>query len=77
MKVSLLTPDDVSDRLGIARRTAIKLMYQMPHIVISGTERKRIRITETTLDNWILKNSTGNPIVAIETGAKKKLQRRG
>lgn len=71
-----LSPDDVAKRLKVCRRTAMTLMQQMPHSVIGGVERKRIRVTETNLDAWMMKQAVGKPIVSIETGSRRKLQRR-
>ena len=71
------SPDDVASRLGIGRRLAMTIMNQMPHSVISGTERKRIRVSEEALDSWMVKHSTGNkPPVSKVTGSKRKLARR-
>lgn len=73
-----LGPDDVAQKLGIARRTAINLMNRMPHSVIGGTQRKRIRVSEASLDAWMVKNSIdpGSETVAKTAGSKKKLERR-
>ena len=68
-----LNADQVANRLGIARRTALILMQRMPHAVISGKERKRIRVSESQLEAWLMKNSTGKP---VKTGNKKRLTRR-
>lgn len=72
-----LTADQVAERLNVSRRTAMSLMYQMPHSVIGGTVRKRIRVAESALDAWMLKQSNKLPPVhPINTGNKKRLQRR-
>jgi len=72
-----LNADQVAERLSISRRTALTLMYQMPHSVIGGTVRKRIRVSEGSLDAWMTKRSNKLPIAdAIETGSKRKLKRR-
>ena len=65
-----LNADQVADRLGVARRTALILMQRMPHTVISGKERKRIRVSENQLEAWLIKNSTGKQ---VKTGNKKRL----
>ena len=70
-----LTPDDVAERIGVARRTAMEMMWDMPHSIISGTVRKRIRVSEDALDAWMAKRSTGT-VVTASKGTKKKLQRR-
>ena len=72
-----LNADQVADRLGISRRTALSLMYQMPHSVIGGTVRKRIRVSEGSLDAWMVKKSNKLPVCdAVATGSKRKLKRR-
>lgn len=71
-----LGPDEVAERLGVARRTAISLMYQMPYSVISGTERKRIRVSEETLDSWVMKRTNGKPPATKSVGSKRRLERR-
>ena len=73
-----LGPDDVAQRLGIARRTALNLMNRMPHSVIGGTQRKRIRVSEASLDAWMVKNSSdpASETVTKTAGSRKKLERR-
>lgn len=71
-----LNADQVAARLGISRKSALALMSRMPHAVISGTERKRIRVSEAQLDAWLMKRSTGKPVSNICTGSRKKLARR-
>lgn len=73
-----LTPDDVAERLGVARRTAMAMMHQMPHSNIGGKERKRLRVSEEALDAWVISRAEGNrPVVStIGTGSRKKLGRR-
>lgn len=72
-----LNADQVADRLNVSRRTAMALMYQMPHSVIGGTVRKRIRVSEGSLDAWMVKKSNKLPVAdAAKTGSKRKLQRR-
>ena len=72
-----LTADQVAERLSISRRTALSLMYQMPHSVIGGTVRKRIRVSESNLDAWMTKRSNRLPVAdPVKTGSKKKLTRR-
>ena len=72
-----LNPDDVAERLGVCRRTAMALMYQMNYSVIGGTARKRIRVSEDSLNVWMMKHSQGT--VEPRSGSKgntKKLARR-
>ena len=72
-----LDADQVSERLRISRKTALALMYQMPHSVIGGTVRKRIRVSEDSLNAWMLNKSNKLPAFSIpSTGSKRKLQRR-
>lgn len=71
-----LNADQVADRLSVTRRTALALMEQMPHAVISGTERRRIRVSEAALEAWLIKRSTGNQPVSVSAGSKKRLKRR-
>ena len=72
-----LNPDQVAERLSISRRTAITLMYQMPHSVIGGTVKKRIRVAEDALDQWMLKQSNKLPtFCSTSKGSKRKLTRR-
>ena len=72
-----LNADQVAERLSISRRSALALMYQMPHTVISGTVKKRIRVSEGSLDAWMTKKSNKLPVAdAVCTGNKRKLKRR-
>lgn len=72
-----LDPDGVAERLNVSRRTALTLMYQMPHSVIGGTVRKRIRVSETSLETWMMKQSNIIPKAdSIKTGSKRRLDRR-
>jgi hypothetical protein len=69
-----LNPDEVARRLSVSRKTAISIMHQMPHSVIGGTVRQRIRVSEGSLDAWMMKKS--NIVPVINTGNRKKLTRR-
>ena len=72
-----LTPEQVASILCVSRKTAVAMMYGMPHTVISGKERKRIRVSEETLEAWMLKRSTGTPVISSKNvGTTRKLQRR-
>ena len=71
-----LNADQVADRLQVSRRTAMSLMHQMPHSVIGGTVKKRIRVSDVSLDAWMLKRSNKLPTEDRRTGSKKKLARR-
>jgi hypothetical protein len=75
--MNLLTAEDIAGRLSIPVRSAKLLMQQMPHIVISGKERKRIRVSESQFASWLARKSTGKPVHEIgTTGSKRKLARR-
>ena len=76
--MSWLNADQVAERLQISRRTALSLMYQMPHSVIGGTTRKRIRVSEESLDMWMLKQSNvkSTAIRSNIMGSNKRLGRR-
>lgn len=72
-----LAPEQVAERIGVARRTAMSLMLEMNPVCISGTVRKRMRVSEESLNKWMVAHATGKaPISAIGTGSKKKLTRR-
>jgi hypothetical protein len=75
--IRYLDPQEVADRLGVARRTAMSLMLEMNPIPISGKTRMRYRVTEENLDRWMAKRMIGKPNAGtICTGSKKKLERR-
>ena len=72
-----LDPDQVADRLGVARRTAMTLMMEMNPIAICGTTRKRYRVTEESLERWMARRTIGKPSTgSISCGSRKKLARR-
>lgn len=73
-----LDADAVAERLGVCRKTAVAMMYQMDHSVISGTVRKRIRVSEDALDAWMMRNQAvrQRPASTGTAGTKKKLARR-
>lgn len=71
-----LTADQVADRLGVTRRTALNLMNQMKYSVIGGTVRKRIRVSEADLEAWMVKRSNGSTVKAVQTGCNRRLERR-
>ena len=73
--IRYLDPQDVADRLGVARRTAMALMMEMNPIPISGKTRMRYRVTEENLDRWMAKRTIGKP-TSIEKGSNKRLERR-
>ena len=72
-----LNPDEVADRLGVARRTAMALMMEMNPIAICGKQRKRYRVTEENLERWMARRMIGKPSTGtISCGSRKKLARR-
>ena len=75
-----LNADQVAVRLGVARCTALELMHTMPHSVISGTVRKRIRVSDENLNAWMESHTAGgstvSPRAGTAKGSKKKLRRR-
>ena len=72
-----LNADQVAARLSVSKRTALSIMYQMPHSVIGGTVRKRIRVSEVSFETWMAKKSNKIPAFeSIQTGSKKRIARR-
>lgn len=63
----LLTPDDVAAILRVSRRTAYRIMHQMPHI------ETPFRVAETGLRAWIA-GRTVDP--AMETKGKAEARQR-
>ena len=75
--IRYLDPQEVADRLGVARRTAMSLMMEMNPIPVCGKTRMRYRVTEENLDRWMAKKMLGKPKTGtICTGSKKRLERR-
>ena len=74
-----LGPDQVAERLGVKRKTALSLMRQMRYTVVSGVERQRIRVTEAALEDWMEERTNGG-LVRISRHkammADRRLQRR-
>ena len=72
-----LNADQVAARLSVSKRTALSIMYQMNYSVIGGTVRKRIRVSEGSLESWMAKKSNKIPAFEnIQTGSKRKIARR-
>jgi len=72
-----LNPQQVADRLGINRRKAMELMMEMHPVPISGTVRKRYRVSEANLERWMEQRTIGKPVTgSISKGSSKKLARR-
>lgn len=73
--IRYLDKNDVAERLGVKPKTAAGMMMEMNPIAISGTVRKRYRVTEESLERWMMKRMTGRQ-KAVSTGSSKKLERR-
>ena len=74
--IRYLDPQEVADRLGISRRSAMEKMMEMNPIAISGKTRIRYRVTEGNLDRWMAVRMIGKPSGRIGTGSKRRLERR-
>ena len=73
--IRYLDAQQVADRLGVSRRTAMSMMLEMNPIAISGKTRIRYRVTEENLDRWMAKRMIGKQkTVSFSTG--KRLVRR-
>ena len=67
----------VAERLGVQPKTAAAMMMEMNPIAISGTVRKRYRVTEENLERWIAKRMLGRPRSgSFSKGSNKRLERR-
>lgn len=66
----------VAERLGVQPKTAAALMMEMNPIAISGTVRKRYRVTEESLERWVARRTIGKPSGFHRMGSSKKLERR-
>ena len=72
-----LNKQQIADRLGIHPKTAEVLMMQMHPVAISGTVRKRWRVSEANLDQWMNRQGDGKAVpISKLGGCKKKLARR-
>jgi len=72
-----LTADQVAERIGVARRTALSMMQQMNPVTISGNTRRRIRVSEESLEQWMIAHSTNKrPPVSRATGTTRRIARR-
>lgn len=67
MMDKLLTPDEVSAILQVSRRTAYRIMHQMPHI------QTPFRVAETGLRAWIAGRTVAP---AMENTGKTKARQR-
>ena len=70
-----LDPQQVAERLGVTRRTALALMMEMNPTPISGKVRMRYRVSEDNLEKWMAKKAIGKPLF-ISKGSNKRLGRR-
>lgn len=67
----------VAERIGVKPRTAAAFMMEMNPIPISGTVRMRYRVTEDSLNAWMMRRMIGKPKAEnISKGVSKKLERR-
>jgi len=71
-----LTPDDVAARLKVSRKTAKSLMMEMNPISITGTTRKRYRVTEENLEAWMAKKQKVKSVRYFNQGSKRRLERK-
>lgn len=74
---NLLDKYAVADRIGVQPKTAAALMMEMNPVVISGKVRKRYRVTEENLEQWVAKRMIGKKAAgSILKGSKNRLERR-
>ena len=73
--IRYLDAQQVADRLGVSRRTAMSMMLEMNPIAISGKTRIRYRVTEENLDRWMAKRMIGKQ-KTISFRTEKRLARR-
>ena len=73
-----LNADQVAEIIGVHRKTAMTMMMEMNPVAISGTVKRRYRVSEESLERWMLKHAVGGkpPAGRTGTGTEKKLQRR-
>ena len=73
-----LNADQVGERIGVGKRTAMTLMLEMNPVCIGGTVKRRMRVSEESLDRWMIAHSIGKkaPISRIGAGTNRKLTRR-
>lgn len=77
MAIVWLNKQQIADRLGIHVKTAEALMMQMHPVAISGNVRKRWRVSEANLEQWMMKQGDGKAVpVNRVCGTSKKLARR-
>ena len=72
-----LDKNEVAKRIGVKPRTAAAMMMEMNPIPISGKVRMRYRVTEESLNSWMMRRMIGKPKAGnISKGVSKKLERR-
>ena len=75
--IRYLNKDQVAERIGVKPRTAATMMLEMNPVIISGNTRKRIRVSEESLDQWMIAHSNGKrPPVSRATGTTRRIARR-
>ena len=72
----LLDKKAVANRLKVSEKTAAALMLEMNPVVISGTIRKRYRVTEESLEAWVAKKQKLKGLRHIKQGNQRRLERR-
>lgn len=55
-EVRYLRPEDVAERMGISRPSAVKLMETMPYVDVAtpGSRYKRLRVREDAFEKWLI-----------------------
>ena len=76
MNTVYLTADDVANRLHVSKKTAKALMMEMNPVAITGTVRKRYRVTEESLEAWIAKKQKIKGLRYFNQGSKRRLERK-
>ena len=76
MNTVYLTADDVANRLHVSKKTAKALMMEMNPVAITGTVRKRYRVTEESLESWIAKKQKIKGLRYFNQGSKRRLERK-
>lgn len=72
----LLDKKAVAHRLNVSEKTAAALMKEMDAIPITGTIRKRYRVTEENLEAWIAKKQKLKGLRYINHGSQRRIERR-
>lgn len=72
----LLDKKAVAHRLNVSEKTAAALMKEMDAIPITGTIRKRYRVTEENLEAWIAKKQKLKGLRYINHGSQRRIEMR-